>query len=88
LADAPNAEKKAWKPQFDKNLGVIIPRCKVMWRKHLPEYYDKDRNTLLQYLAAFNRNDISKMPILNGKYCMLSSLGEGNTSKVYLAQSC
>ncbi len=26
------------------------------------------------------------MPILNGKYEMMSSLGEGNTSKVYLAQ--
>ena len=28
-----------------------------------------------------------KMPILNGKYSMLSTLGEGNTSKVYLAQT-
>jgi serine/threonine protein kinase len=28
-----------------------------------------------------------KMPILNGKYEMLSTLGEGNTSKVYLAQT-
>lgn len=27
-----------------------------------------------------------KMPVLNDKYLMLSSLGEGNTSKVYLAQ--
>eukprot|EP00347_Sterkiella_histriomuscorum_P002389 403368348 len=27
------------------------------------------------------------MPILNGKYIMLSTLGEGNTSKVYLAQT-
>lgn len=27
------------------------------------------------------------MPILNGKYQMLSTLGEGNTSKVYLAQT-
>ena len=27
------------------------------------------------------------VPILNGKYAMLSSLGEGNTSKVYLAQT-
>jgi len=25
------------------------------------------------------------MPVLNGKYIMLSTLGEGNTSKVYLA---
>ena len=27
------------------------------------------------------------MPVLNGKYEMLSTLGEGNTSKVYLAQT-
>jgi serine/threonine protein kinase len=27
------------------------------------------------------------MPILNKKYIMLSTLGEGNTSKVYLAQT-
>ena len=27
------------------------------------------------------------MPVLNGKYSMLSTLGEGNTSKVYLAQT-
>ncbi|CDW84892.1 protein kinase domain containing protein [Stylonychia lemnae] len=27
------------------------------------------------------------MPVLNGKYIMLSTLGEGNTSKVYLAQT-
>ena len=27
------------------------------------------------------------MPILNNKYIMLSTLGEGNTSKVYLAQT-
>lgn len=32
-------------------------------------------------------SDSGKTPILNGKYAMLSSLGEGNTSKVYLAKS-
>lgn len=26
-------------------------------------------------------------PVLNGKYALLSRLGEGNTSKVYLAQT-
>lgn len=26
------------------------------------------------------------VPVFNGKYLMLSTLGEGNTSKVYLAQ--
>jgi len=31
--------------------------------------------------------DKIKAPILNGKYEMLSTLGEGNTSKVYLAQT-
>ena len=30
---------------------------------------------------------LPKMPILNSKYQMLSTLGEGNTSKVYLAQT-
>ena len=30
---------------------------------------------------------LPSMPILNGKYVMLSTLGEGNTSKVYLAQT-
>lgn len=28
---------------------------------------------------------LPQMPVLNGKYEMLSTLGEGNTSKVYLA---
>lgn len=27
----------------------------------------------------------SQAPVLNGKYNLLSTLGEGNTSKVYLA---
>ena len=26
-------------------------------------------------------------PVLNGKYALMSRLGEGNTSKVYLAQT-
>lgn len=30
---------------------------------------------------------LPKMPVLNGKFEMLSTLGEGNTSKVYLAQT-
>ncbi len=33
-----------------------------------------------------NKN-LPKMPVLNGKFEMLSTLGEGNTSKVYLAQT-
>ena len=32
-------------------------------------------------------DNLPKMPILNGKYEMLSTLGEGNTSKVYLART-
>lgn len=32
-------------------------------------------------------NKTSTMPVLNGKYEMMSTLGEGNTSKVYLAQT-
>ena len=28
-----------------------------------------------------------KVPVLNGKYAILQSLGEGNTSKVYLAST-
>lgn len=30
---------------------------------------------------------LPKMPVLNGTYQMLSTLGEGNTSKVYLAST-
>ncbi len=34
-----------------------------------------------------NNQKLPSMPVLNGKYLMLSTLGEGNTSKVYLAQT-
>jgi MAP/microtubule affinity-regulating kinase len=34
-----------------------------------------------------DNKQLPQMPVLNGKYAMLSTLGEGNTSKVYLAQT-
>ena len=34
-----------------------------------------------------SKQQLPKVPIMNGKYAMLSILGEGNTSKVYLAQT-
>jgi hypothetical protein len=36
-------------------------------------------------MKSTKETNLPKMPVLNGKYEMLSTLGEGNTSKVYLA---
>jgi hypothetical protein len=38
-------------------------------------------------MEAPSTSQFPRMPVLNGKYEMLSTLGEGNTSKVYLAQT-